>query len=128
MLELGTGLADTSSPGTDTRYHQLKRTIRRRYAEQTCRLVDRVRKYVENFLIFLGGSRDASRDHKSPHETKRRVRYDNDNDNDTLREVQHLSDEGLALQARVYAVMTPRKRICCAVETCSLARCALTYC
>ena len=26
---------------------------------------------------------------------------DNDNDNDTLREVPHLSDEGLALQARV---------------------------
>ena len=25
----------------------------------------------------------------------------NDNDNDTLREVQHLSNEGLALQARV---------------------------
>ena len=46
----------------------------------------------------------------------------------TLREVQHLSDEGLALQARVVGVMTPRKRICCAVETCSLARCALPYC
>ena len=29
------------------------------------------------------------------------VSGDNDNDNDTLREVQHLSDEGLALQARV---------------------------
>ena len=27
--------------------------------------------------------------------------YDNDNDNDTLREVPHQSNEGLALQARV---------------------------
>ena len=53
---------------------------------------------------------------------------DNDNDNDTLREVPHLSSEGLALQARVYGVMTPRKRICCAFEACSLASCACTNC
>ena len=38
---------------------------------------------------------------------------DNDNDNDTLREVPHPSNEGLALQARVYGVMTPRKNLLC---------------
>ena len=37
---------------------------------------------------------------------------DNDNDNDTLREVPHLSDEGLALQARASGPWPPRKRIC----------------
>ena len=34
-------------------------------------------------------------------ETKRQPKRDNDNDNDTLREVPHQSNEGLALQARV---------------------------
>ena len=53
---------------------------------------------------------------------------DNDNDNDTLREVPHPSNEGLALQARVYGVMTPLKRICFTDGTCTLARCASTNC
>ena len=53
---------------------------------------------------------------------------DNDNDNDTLREVPHLSNEGLGLTGKSVGVMTPRKRICCAVEACSLASCVSTNC
>ena len=35
---------------------------------------------------------------------------DNDNDNDTLREVPHRSNEGLALQARVSGPWPPQKK------------------
>ena len=43
-------------------------------------------------------------------------------DNDTLRKVPHPSNEGLALQARVKGVMTPRKRICCTVDAYSFSK------
>ena len=49
-------------------------------------------------------------------------------DNDTLREVPHRSNEGLALQARVSGPWPPKKRICLTGEACSLARCASTNC
>ena len=46
-----------------------------------------------------------------------------DNDNDTLREVPHWSDEGLALQARASGAMAPHeKRICLTGEACSIGK------
>ena len=51
---------------------------------------------------------------------------DNDNDNDTLREVPHLSKRRPGLTGKSVRSHDPRKRICCAVEACSLARCACT--
>ena len=54
--------------------------------------------------------------------------HDNDNDNDTLKEVPHPSNEGLALQARVSGPWPLKKRICFTGRTCSLARCANTNC
>ena len=47
---------------------------------------------------------------------------DNDNDNDTLREVPHLSDEGLALQARASGPWPHEKKICLTGKTCSVGK------
>ena len=46
----------------------------------------------------------------------------NDNDNDTLREVPHWSDEGLALQARASGPWPHEKRICLTGEACSVGK------
>ena len=54
--------------------------------------------------------------------TNKQQCFDNDNDHDTLREVPHLSDEGLALQARASGAMAPRKRICLTGEACSVGK------
>ena len=66
---------------TGTMYHWLKWTTRRvaspRYAQHTCRVIDKVRKWSRRFL-FPSGSRDASRADKSPHESRRRFRLQRD--------------------------------------------------
>ena len=51
---------------------------------------------TSNIFMYSGPSLHM----RTPYESKT-IMTMNDNDNDTLREVQHLSDEGLALQARV---------------------------
>ena len=94
--------------------------------------------WLWNVVLLLEGALCMQCDRQDEHRVQSAVRKersahnhasesDNDNDNDTLREVPHPSNEGLALQARV-GVMTPRKRICCADEACSLARYACTDC
>ena len=50
---------------------------------------------------------------------------DNDNDNDTLREVPHLSDEGLALQARASGPWPHEKKSVLQVKLALLARCKI---
>ena len=55
-------------------------------------------------------------------------RTSNDNDNDTLKEVPHPSNEGLALQARVSGPWPHKKESVFTGRTCSLARCANTNC
>ena len=50
---------------------------------------------------------------------------DNDNDNDTLREVPHLSDEGLALQARASGPWPHEKESVLQVKLALLARCKI---
>ena len=50
---------------------------------------------------------------------------DNDNDNDTLREVPHKSDEGLALQARVSGPWPHEKESVLQVKLALLARCKI---
>ena len=49
--------------------------------------------------------------------------HDNDNDNDTLGEVPHWSDEGLALQARASGPWPHEKESVLQVKLALLARC-----
>ena len=51
------------------------------------------------------------------------IRPINDNDNDTLREVPHRSNEGLALQARVSGPWPHKKESVSQVKLALLARC-----